>query len=314
MEQFFSIGEVAKRANLSVQTLRHYHKLGLLSPSHVSEAGYRFYSAPDCTRLELIRSLREVGFDLATIGLLLKDKQDPKAAVLMQLETLAMQERALKRQRLLLGIVARGDEQAILPRLQRLNVLADLSKLEREDFLAKQLGWNRAADTPQENKEVWEAAILHLPETLNESQLEDWLELAEIASDKTFQQTLERQRQLFDDLSETARLEWSRVLQEAMSQAGQVIEKKDEATSQHVIEVWLEGMGRVFGKPLQPEFLQWLEQQLTATYDPRIGRYWQLVTRLKNLPCSDTYGKAYEWLLAGLRTRVKQQTLVLKNS
>ena len=46
---------------MSVQTLRHYDKLGLLTPERTTDAGYRLYSARDCLRLELIRTLRGVG-------------------------------------------------------------------------------------------------------------------------------------------------------------------------------------------------------------------------------------------------------------
>ena len=40
MEKYFSIGEISKLSNLSVQTLRHYDKLGLLKPSLVKNNGY----------------------------------------------------------------------------------------------------------------------------------------------------------------------------------------------------------------------------------------------------------------------------------
>jgi DNA-binding transcriptional MerR regulator len=308
--QLYSIGEVAKHAGVSVQTLRHYHKLGLLSPSEVSEAGYRFYSALDCMRLDLIRTLREVGFDLETIALLLKDKENPRAAVMMQLGALETQSRALQRQQLLLRTVARGEESAILSRLQRLNVLAKLDKLEREAFLAEQLGWIPSEDTKQ-SREVWEAAVLNLPEDLDEGQLELWLELAEIAADESFQQTLQRQWQMLADFSEAERLEWSRLFQQTMTKAMQAIKHKQSVTeseSRAVIDAWLQGGASLFKQPPEPDFLQWLYQQFTTTYDPRIERYWQLVTALKGQEYSPIYGQAYQWLLEGLRLRLEDET------
>ena len=88
MGKVLSIGEAAKLAGVSVQTLRHYDKLGLLAPSHVSAAGYRRYSGCDCERLQLIRALREVGFDLHTIGQLLASKIEPDDAIRMRFEAL----------------------------------------------------------------------------------------------------------------------------------------------------------------------------------------------------------------------------------
>jgi DNA-binding transcriptional MerR regulator len=57
-----------------------------LTPERTTDVGYRLYSAQDCLRLELIRTLRGVGFDLGTIGQLLRDKPDVRGAVALQLE------------------------------------------------------------------------------------------------------------------------------------------------------------------------------------------------------------------------------------
>lgn len=137
---------------MSVQTLRHYDKLGLLTPERTTGAGYRLYSARDCLRLELIRTLRGVGFDLGTIGWLLRDRPDTRSAVALQLEALETQARAIERQRVLLRAVLNGQEGAMLARLRRLDVLASLGKFERESFLADQLGWD--PDAPHGSREV----------------------------------------------------------------------------------------------------------------------------------------------------------------
>lgn len=69
--QYLKIGELAKRANLSQDTLRFYEKHGLLKPCARSEAGYRLYSADDVLRLRFILSAKEVGFTLNEIHELL---------------------------------------------------------------------------------------------------------------------------------------------------------------------------------------------------------------------------------------------------
>uniref|UniRef100_UPI0013D38749 MerR family DNA-binding transcriptional regulator n=1 Tax=Raoultella planticola TaxID=575 RepID=UPI0013D38749 len=50
-EQDYTVGELAKRAGLTVRTLHHYEELGLLNPSGRSDAGYRRYSEADVLRL-----------------------------------------------------------------------------------------------------------------------------------------------------------------------------------------------------------------------------------------------------------------------
>jgi DNA-binding transcriptional MerR regulator len=60
----WKVGELAKRTGVSVRALHHYDGIGLLSPSHRSEAGYRLYAEADVARLQQIRSLRALGFSL----------------------------------------------------------------------------------------------------------------------------------------------------------------------------------------------------------------------------------------------------------
>jgi DNA-binding transcriptional MerR regulator len=60
----WKVGELAKRTGVSVRALHHYDEIGLLSPSHRSESGYRLYTEIDVARLQQIRSLRALGFSL----------------------------------------------------------------------------------------------------------------------------------------------------------------------------------------------------------------------------------------------------------
>ena len=55
MKSKFSIGEVAKIHNITVEALRHYDRVGLLKPSYInSSTGYRYYSAKDFIILDLM--------------------------------------------------------------------------------------------------------------------------------------------------------------------------------------------------------------------------------------------------------------------
>jgi DNA-binding transcriptional MerR regulator len=61
------VGEIARRTGISIRTLRYYDEVGLLPPSVRTEAGYRLYTASDITRLQQIRSLRQLGFSLTQV-------------------------------------------------------------------------------------------------------------------------------------------------------------------------------------------------------------------------------------------------------
>jgi MerR family transcriptional regulator, thiopeptide resistance regulator len=56
-------------AQIRARTLHYYDEIGLLSPSHRSDAGYRLYTTGDVVRLQQIRSLRHLGFSLEEIKL-----------------------------------------------------------------------------------------------------------------------------------------------------------------------------------------------------------------------------------------------------
>ncbi|MGY2126864.1 MerR family transcriptional regulator [Blastococcus sp. SYSU DS0617] len=68
-----NVGEVAALAGVTVRTLHHYDRIGLLSPSGRTSAGYRQYSAADLDRLHQVLLYRELGFPLEEVATLLDD-------------------------------------------------------------------------------------------------------------------------------------------------------------------------------------------------------------------------------------------------
>ena len=65
--QFYSTGRFARRASVSVRTLRFYDRAGLLEPSERSEAGYRLYTDEDFPRLQQVLALKFLGLSLDEI-------------------------------------------------------------------------------------------------------------------------------------------------------------------------------------------------------------------------------------------------------
>src|SRR3954447_9493951 len=74
-----NVGEVAAMAGVTVRTLHHYDRIGLLSPSGRSAAGYRLYAREDLDRLHQVLLYRDVGFSLEDVAALLADDADPEA-------------------------------------------------------------------------------------------------------------------------------------------------------------------------------------------------------------------------------------------
>jgi DNA-binding transcriptional MerR regulator len=59
------IGEVAKQAGVSVDTVRFYERVGVLPTAERTESGYRDFEPATVQRIELTRRLQEIGFTLA---------------------------------------------------------------------------------------------------------------------------------------------------------------------------------------------------------------------------------------------------------
>jgi DNA-binding transcriptional MerR regulator len=74
-----TVGEVAALAGVTVRTLHHYDRIGLLSPSARSASGYRLYAPTDLDRLHQVLLYRELGFSLEDVADLLSDDADPQA-------------------------------------------------------------------------------------------------------------------------------------------------------------------------------------------------------------------------------------------
>ena len=62
-----TVHEVSKLAGISIRTLHHYDAIGLLSPTEITEAGYRLYDDTALERLQCILLFKELQFPLKDI-------------------------------------------------------------------------------------------------------------------------------------------------------------------------------------------------------------------------------------------------------
>lgn len=67
-ETSLRVGEVAERSGLTVRTLHHYDRLGLVCPSDRTSGGHRLYDDADLERLYVVVGLRELGLSLERVG------------------------------------------------------------------------------------------------------------------------------------------------------------------------------------------------------------------------------------------------------
>lgn len=92
MKQYFKIGEIAKLYQISVDSLRYYEELGLLSPKR-GQNGYRLYRLNDIWRLNVIRDLRDLGFPMEQIKEYLNDRSIHTTELLLSDELNAIRKK-----------------------------------------------------------------------------------------------------------------------------------------------------------------------------------------------------------------------------
>ncbi|EYU13801.1 heavy metal-responsive transcriptional regulator [Photorhabdus luminescens] len=73
----YRIGQLAKLANVTPDTVRFYEKQGMMEHQNRTEGGYRLYTEQDLQRLRFIRYAKQLGFTLEAITELLSIRVDP---------------------------------------------------------------------------------------------------------------------------------------------------------------------------------------------------------------------------------------------
>ena len=100
LEPWLTVGDVARRAGLSVRTLHHYDSLGLLTPEGRSSSGYRLYSRTNLHRLLQIQHLKGIGLSLEEVGAALA-AEDMNASGVLEGHIVDVERRIADERRLL---------------------------------------------------------------------------------------------------------------------------------------------------------------------------------------------------------------------
>jgi DNA-binding transcriptional MerR regulator len=133
-----TIGQAAAFAGVTIKTVRHYHRLGLLDEPGRDSSGYRRYTSTDLLQLIQVRTLAGAGVPLARIGELLAADPECFASAVADVEqrlTTRIEELVARRDTL--HRLADGDR-ALLPD-RACAVLDRLAQLGfRPDFVASQ--------------------------------------------------------------------------------------------------------------------------------------------------------------------------------
>lgn len=101
----FTVGDLAKQANVSVRTIQYYDKIGLLKPASTSTGGRRLYSENDIAVLHQIITLKSFGLSLDEIKTRIMPIHNSKDVVIaLESQSLIISEQISKAQKVLESI------------------------------------------------------------------------------------------------------------------------------------------------------------------------------------------------------------------
>jgi methyltransferase (TIGR00027 family) len=185
------IGELAKRAGLTVRTLHHYDNIGLLSPSARSENGFRLYNQDDVIRLQRIQALKQFGCSLSAIRTFLTDTQASLGDIIArQISVLDEQMQRIKTLRSRLSRlneqISRGDATCLPDWLTILEVMAMYEKR----FSQRELDLLHSNKVAGNLDQAWKQLV---------SQIQDLIDHGIPATDKETQEAARRWTRLMAD-------------------------------------------------------------------------------------------------------------------
>ncbi|MBB4744055.1 DNA-binding transcriptional MerR regulator [Actinoplanes octamycinicus] len=301
----YSIGDLARRTGLPVRTIRFYSDAGVLPPTYRSSANHRRYDLTAVARLELIRTLRELGVDLASIHRVLAEEITVSEAAIAHAEALDVQIRVLRLRRAVLRVVAKRD---VSPEEMKLmHRIAQLSEAERHrlinDFVDSTFG---GVDANPELMALLRSAVPDLPDEPTAEQVECWIELAELVQDSDFRASVRRMAEhqaaeraagdrtgLHHDLTNHVRDQVAAAvaagIQPASAQAGLVV---SELVARYA---------DTFGAVDSPEYRAQMVTRLTIANDPRVERYWHLIATINGSPTMTPLAPIFSWFIEALQ-------------
>jgi DNA-binding transcriptional MerR regulator len=294
--RLFTIGDLARATGLGVRTIRYWSDEGVLAPVARSAGGYRLYDTASAARLELIRTLRELGLGLGEIRTVLAGERTVAQVAATHVAALDARIRSLRVTRAVLSTVARRGAEAEETTL--VNKLARLSAAERqrimEEFAAETLHGLDTVD-PDIQERIRRTAV-HLAEDPTPEEVDAWVELAEMLQDPRFRAQMRRAVEFnaADRRPGEPRgrsLWFAKRLVELVAPARERGIAPEGPGAEEVLE-------QLFGDADRTEALE----RMTAGFDERVARYRELLAVVNRQP-APPHAEDFAWVVAALRAR-----------
>ncbi|MFD9892148.1 MerR family transcriptional regulator [Amycolatopsis sp. NPDC059027] len=303
----FTIGELARRTGLPVKTIRFYSDEGLLPPTERTDAGYRLYDTKALARLELVRTLRELGLGLADVEQALSMQATVRDLAIRHVEALDEQIRRLRLRRSVLRAVVKRDSE--LEEVKLMNRLASMSDEERkrlvDEFWAEV---SEGLDVDPEFYERMSSAKPDLPDDPSPEQLEAWIEFAELIQDPEFRALIramslrhaeQRESGEQPQIGDAQQQHWFSWTTRAQTCLDADI-APESAEGRELAEEIFAASAPAGRDATDPAYRRKLAETIAAGADPRAERYWTLLGIINDWPPFPSQAVPAQWLVAAL--------------
>jgi DNA-binding transcriptional MerR regulator len=297
---FLTIGELARRTGLSTRTIRFYSDEGLLPPADRTAGGYRLYDGESLARLELLRTLRELGLGLPDASAALAGRSTVADLARRHVVVLDEQIRVLRLRRAVLRAIARTG--AELDEVRLMKDLATMTDEERAALIDE--FWDEVTAGLDINPEFdagMRSAKPVLPDDPSPEQLAAWIELAELVRDKGFRARI----RAMGEAHSAAREGGESMAAPSAESSSQWLEWTARAAAAREGGV---APGSAEGRALAAEVVAAYgvsaaeaADRIASGTDGRAERYWQLMAVLNGWPQWPSQVPNAEWLVAALR-------------
>lgn len=189
MNELYPIGDVARRTGLNVSAIRFYAEEGIVAPTGLTDGGFRLYDVTAIARLELVRTLRDLGVGLEEIRRVLAQGIGLHDLAVAHLRVVEASLRQFQARRAVLRTMVRQPTTA--EQVSLMHKLVAMSDEDRDRLICE--FWDfvtEGLDVHPSYIERLHSVRPHLPEDPSTEQLEAWIELAEIVRDEEIRNAL----------------------------------------------------------------------------------------------------------------------------
>jgi len=306
-----SIGDLARRTGLSVKTIRFYSDQGLVEPAHRDRAGHRMYDDDAAARLELVRTLRDLGISLAVVRQLLSRELSLPDVAATHAQALEVHIRILQRRRAVLTAIAHRR-----PAPEEIDLMHELVRLSQDERRRLVAGFLDACFTDSgvatELPAVVRSMTPHLPDDPTSEQRRAWLELERMMQDDDFRALLRRlaEGHMADRPPGRTgpRRDVAAIVHEQVTRALDAGIAPTSPRADPIVAELATRYSLLAGRPDTTELRARLLSRLKTINDPRREEYLRLLAEINEWSAPETLTPAFDWSIQALASRVDAQS------